>query len=58
MDVYDVSGRLITTLTDSAYEAGYHTVEWVTDGGVGTGLYFLNLRFGDTELTHKVVVSR
>jgi hypothetical protein len=58
MDVYDVSGRLITNLTDTAYDAGYHTADWVNDGGVGTGLYFLRLRFESQEITHKVVISR
>jgi hypothetical protein len=58
MDVYDVSGRMITNLTDGVYKAGYHIVDWTNDGSVGTGLYFLRLRMGSELVVRKVVVSR
>ncbi len=56
--VYDVSGRRIAELTDKAYDGGYHGVDWLVDGRVGTGLYFLRLRFDGEEITRKVVVSK
>ncbi len=58
MAVYDVSGREIETLVDQAFSAGYHAVTWENAGAVGTGLYFVRLRFGSEEVTHKVVFSR
>jgi hypothetical protein len=56
--LYDVAGRRVARLVDDRYPAGYHEVAWANPGTVGTGLYFLKLRFGRTEATHKVVVSR
>jgi immune inhibitor A len=58
MAVYDVSGRLVTRLIDGSYTAGYHAVDWANESDVGTGLYFLRLRLGPDEVTHKVVLSR
>jgi predicted phosphodiesterase/archaellum component FlaG (FlaF/FlaG flagellin family) len=58
LDVYDVSGRQIAELADRAYEGGYHRVDWLADDRVGTGLYFLRLRFEGEEITHKVVASK
>jgi hypothetical protein len=56
--LYDVSGRQVARLVSDRYPAGYHAVTWVNTGAVGTGLYFLKLRFGQAEATHKIVVSR
>jgi hypothetical protein len=58
MAVYDVAGRLVTSLVEGSHTAGYHTVEWSDDGNVGTGVYFLKLRLGRDEVTRKVVISR
>jgi hypothetical protein len=58
LDVYDVSGRRMAELADRVYDGGYHGVDWLVDGGVGTGLYFVRLRFEGDEITHKVVVSK
>jgi hypothetical protein len=58
MAVYDVNGREVDVLTDGSYPAGYHSVTWQDGGSVGTGLYFVRLRFDSEEVTHKVVISR
>jgi hypothetical protein len=59
LDVFDVSGRSIAVITDAEFGAGYHTVTWNRHNGAGgTGLYFVRLRWGGREVTHKVVVSR
>jgi hypothetical protein len=56
--VYDVGGRAVDTLADQVYSAGYHSVTWTRDGSLGMGLYFVSLRFGSEEATHKVVLFR
>ena len=58
ISVYDVSGRLVTRLVDECYTAGYHTVEWASDGDAATGLYFIRLRLDRDEVMHKVVLSK
>jgi hypothetical protein len=58
MAVYDVGGREVETLVDRPLAAGYHAVTWRGAASVGTGLYFVRLRFGAEEVTHKVVISR
>jgi len=56
--VYDVGGSAVDVLLDQSMSAGYHSVTWRVSGSVGMGLYFVNLRFGKEEVTHKVVLSR
>jgi hypothetical protein len=58
IDVYDVSGRLVTNLAKRGYAAGYHTVEWQTEGSVANGVYLVRLRLGLETITSKTVVWR
>jgi hypothetical protein len=55
---YDVSGRQVAELANRHYPAGYHSVDWVTDSTVRTGIYFVSLRYGSDEVTRKVVISQ
>ena len=47
--VFDVSGRLVRTLADRAFDAGAHTVTWdgADDRGrmVARGVYFTQVRY-------------
>ena len=56
--VFDVSGRLVRSLADAAFEAGAHEVAWdgLTSGGsrAPAGLYFVRARLGRTERTWRV----
>jgi immune inhibitor A len=56
--VYDVGGRMVDVLLDRSLSAGYHSVTWRNGISLGMGLYFVSLRFGKEEVTHKVVLSR
>jgi predicted MPP superfamily phosphohydrolase len=56
--LYDVSGRLVATVIDGPYAAGYHEVGWTNDGTAEPGLYFLRLRIGREEVTCKIVVAQ
>ncbi|MFZ1948098.1 MAG: C25 family cysteine peptidase [bacterium] len=56
MDVFDVAGRRVANLAGGQYSAGYHRVEW--RGGLGSGIYFVKVRFGGEEVTRKVVISQ
>ncbi|MFC1800350.1 T9SS type A sorting domain-containing protein, partial [Candidatus Eisenbacteria bacterium] len=56
--VYDVSGREVDLVMDQVLPAGYHSVDWRNGENLSMGLYFIKLRTGSQEVTHKVVISR
>jgi hypothetical protein len=59
IDIYDVSGRMVTNLADEEYPAGYHSVAWIAARkAIPAGIYFVRLRFGLEEATYKSVLSR
>lgn len=63
LEVFDLSGRRVTSLADGALEAGRHTVSWNgrrDDGSsVGPGLYFVRLSGrGFAAQTARVAVVR
>ena len=53
LSVYDLRGRLVTTLVDEAVSPGSHTVSW--DGHVPSGVYFCRMTAVATE-THREVI--
>lgn len=56
--VYDVSGREVDLILDQVLPAGYHSVNWHNSDNLSMGLYFVKLRTGAEEVTHKAVLSR
>ncbi|UCF04712.1 MAG: T9SS type A sorting domain-containing protein [bacterium] len=60
--IYDVSGRLVTTLTDRLIDAGRHQVMWNgTDRHgrqVSSGVYFCRLTIGFYTATQRIVLVR
>jgi len=59
LEVYDVGGRRVRRLLDTALPAGAHTVTWDGDDdrgrAVGAGIYFVQLRCGRDEVTQRVL---
>ncbi|MGQ0722165.1 MAG: FlgD immunoglobulin-like domain containing protein [Candidatus Eiseniibacteriota bacterium] len=62
LDVLDVTGRRVASLMDGRCGAGARQVAWDgrDDGGrrLAAGVYFVQLRTGETTTTHKVVMAR
>jgi hypothetical protein len=60
--VYNVNGRLIRTLTDTAMPAGSHTASWDgrdTDGReLSSGIYFFKFAAGGIEKTNRLLKLR
>ncbi|WP_456484750.1 C25 family cysteine peptidase [Desulfurobacterium sp.] len=62
LDIYDITGRHITTLAKGTYKAGYYTVRW--DGSdkngkrLPAGLYIYMLKTGSRTLTRKLVLLK
>jgi subtilisin family serine protease len=62
LKAYSVGGRLVATLADGTYGAGYHKIAWRgtdTDGRrVSAGVYFYRLETPARTLTQKTLVVR
>jgi hypothetical protein len=62
MNVYDVQGRLVRMLVSETRSAGRHVAPWNArdDEGraVAPGVYFVRLRAGTFDASHKLVVVR
>ena len=62
LEVYDVSGRLVSVLADGEYPPGEHEVVWQgrdADGhGVAAGVYFCRMRSGEFEAQRKMILLK
>ena len=62
LNVYDITGRLISTLVDGYVDAGYHSVMWdgIDDSGkmVAAGIYFYSLQNETSSMTRKMVYMK
>ena len=62
LNIYDISGRLITTLVDSNLSQGYHSVVWngadSDNVQVSAGVYFYTLDNGAEVITSKMVLMK
>ena len=60
--IYDVEGKLVTTLVDRNVEAGQHRIQWngINAQGrrVGSGIYFYRLLTPDFTQTRKMVLIK
>ena len=57
LNVYDVEGRRITTLTEGIRTAGTHTVEW-NASSYPSGVYFVKLDAGQFTQTQKLILVK
>jgi len=62
LDVYDVSGRVVTRLFNGTLPAGSHQVQWhgmdMSGDAVGSGVYFYRLQADDFTQTQKMLLLR
>lgn len=62
LDVYDLSGRLVSTLVDESKNAGSYTIVWdgrdKTGKKLASGVYFYRLRAGDHTVTKAMHLLR
>lgn len=55
--VYDVLGRLVTTLTRGEMQSGIHHVNWQPEG-IGSGMYFLHISAGDMRISRPLLLLK
>lgn len=62
LQIFDVAGRLVTTLVDDARDAGRYSTEWngrsANGTQVGSGVYFYRLQAGNETVTRKMVMLK
>jgi hypothetical protein len=62
LEVFDINGRLVTTLNDSFLEAGFYNFEWrsVSNSGeqLPSGVYFYRLTLDGKSLTKKMCMVK
>ena len=62
LKAYGVDGRLVATLAEGTFGAGYHKITWrgtdTRDRHVAAGVYFYRLETPDKTLTQKMLVVR
>ncbi len=60
LDLFDISGKKIVTLTEEPYQAGWNTFNWngMLDDGlkIGSGLYLITLKSGNFNDVKKVMI--
>ena len=57
LDLINVAGQRVATLTQGWHEPGRHVVE-IPTGQFGSGVYFVRLRAGEVSLTRRLVVVK
>ncbi|HJM47483.1 MAG TPA: zinc-dependent metalloprotease [Candidatus Marinimicrobia bacterium] len=57
VSIYDIAGRLITTLINEFQIAGYHSITW-NASNFSSGIYFLNMSSGETSRTKKLMLIK
>ncbi len=57
VDVYDLLGRLVTTLVDADLRAGYHDINWDAKDQ-SSGMYFYRIQAGEYAETRKMVLLK
>lgn len=57
MEVFDINGRKVSTLTDEFYSAGFHSITWNATG-ISSGVYFLRMKHDKNILTRKMLLLK
>ena len=62
LNIYDINGRLVSTLADDIYDTGYHSFVWSgidqSGNAVSAGIYFYSLHTKEMTLTKKMILMK
>jgi Flagellar hook capping protein len=62
LNVYDITGRLVSTLVDGYIESGYHSAIWsgMDNNGVqlSSGVYLYSLQSEGSNMTRKMIYMK
>ncbi len=57
LQVYNVAGQLVSTISEGQKPAGYHQISW-NDNKLSNGIYFYQLKAGEYTATKKLLIVR
>jgi len=57
ISIYDINGRLITTLINEFQITGYHSITWDASS-YPSGIYFINISASNYSVTQKIVLIK
>lgn len=57
LKIYDMNGKLVSTLADQEFETGENRIEFNADN-LDAGIYFLKMQAGDFLKTEKLIVTK
>jgi len=57
MEIFDISGRLVETLTSQLHQPGFYDLKW-SGRRVASGIYFIKLEAAKTVLTQKMILLK
>lgn len=57
IEIFDVSGKFVSSLENVYRPAGYHEVEWQAQG-MASGIYLYRLVFGSSSITKKMILLK
>jgi len=57
LEVYDLSGRMVSVVTERVLTAGVQTLSWTVPANLNGGLYFARLQVGDKVQTAKFTLN-
>jgi hypothetical protein len=57
LKIYDIQGRLVSTLIDKNMSAGYYKVNFLANG-LASGVYFYRVKMGSYKATKKMILNR
>ncbi|HLG34364.1 MAG TPA: exo-alpha-sialidase [Bacteroidia bacterium] len=57
LNIFDVNGRLVTTLADASFEEGDHEITW-NAAEVNAGVYFLQFQSAENLKTEKLILTK
>ena len=57
LNIYDVNGKLVTTLVNGVQDAGKYSVEWKA-GNNASGVYFYRINAGSFTDVKKMILAK
>jgi len=62
LDIFDISGQIITNLTKGYTQRGNHSIKWNGEDSEGrsisAGIYFCTLSFDNKNISHKIILLK
>ncbi len=58
LKVFDITGRVLTTIIDGKQPAGHYQISWLIDKNIANGIYFIRLETDNTTQTRPLIIIR